>query len=269
MKTTTWVCLVTLLMLSVSVFAENREIVGNRKVVTRNIPISNYDEINIAGDMEFVFEQSNKTAGLSITIDENVLPYVKIEVRNNKLYIGTKHVDGDRGPNYQLRPTVYKIKTNSPKLCKLNLAGSADFRISGGFNFSNVEFNLAGSGNVILKKAVKGNELKANVAGSGIIDIKKLSVKSVKGNIAGSGDINFKGKAKDASYNIAGSGNLKATKCKVDDVHASIAGSGNIELYAREKLYASTVGGSGVILYKGNPQVNSSVKRGKNIRKIK
>jgi hypothetical protein len=77
--------------------------------------------MSIAGQMEIVHEQSNAAPYFEITIDENVFPYVNVEVKGSQLIVSPKQ-------NYNLEPTTYKVKTNSKYLKKVNKAGSGSIR---------------------------------------------------------------------------------------------------------------------------------------------
>ena len=47
---------------------------------TREIKISDYDEITFVGSADFEYEQSDKAPYLSVTIDENLFDYLVTEV---------------------------------------------------------------------------------------------------------------------------------------------------------------------------------------------
>ncbi|MCD7978185.1 MAG: DUF2807 domain-containing protein [Tannerellaceae bacterium] len=226
----------------------NNTIKGNGKVITKEISISDYEEISMAGSVEFEYVQSGSSPSLTVTVDENIFPYLDIKTKGKKLEIGTKN-DGWKSVN--LRPTVYKIRSNSKDLKKLNAAGSGKFYVNGTFNTSRTEFNLAGSGNIYLKGQVQSEEIKFNVAGSGKAMADNLNVKKFSGSVAGSGRLEAAGKAQEGNFSVAGSGNVKAFDCKTGKVNASVSGSGKVEVSVGNHLDAH-VSGSGKITYKGD-----------------
>ena len=92
---------------------------GNGKVITKDISISDYDQIVIGGGIncqggttwlnksvnpEFEYEQSSGKATLQITTDENLFPLLTVEVVGSKLTISRKN-DKD-----QLMPTKFAVK---------------------------------------------------------------------------------------------------------------------------------------------------------------
>jgi hypothetical protein len=279
MKAKIYVLLIALLSLSSCAQAIYRDVKGNGNVITRTITIDNYDEINVAGPMEFAYEQSEAAPFLSITLDENLLDYIKAEVKNGKLNIGPKY---ENEQSYNLRATTFKVKSNSRGLSKLKVAGSGTFNINSALSFDKLAINAAGSGKLNLRHALKGNSLelskagsgniettegieaealKLNVAGSGAITAKGINAQTLQSNVSGSGRLQIEGKAEDAKYNLAGSGRITAGDCQASRVSANVSGSGRIEVYAGEALNAQ-VAGSGRITYSGNPSTLKENKSG-------
>ena len=232
------------MMICSSCLVNSRNIEGNGKVVTRTIAITDYSKIAIAGSMDVEYEESSAAPFLSVTLDENLFEYIRTEVENAELKIGLKRESRNIGLN--LRPTVFKIKTNSRKLEKLSCAGSGTIKARNLSASSLFEVNLSGSGNV---------------------NIEQLLVKDLECNLSGSGNIRISGTTSKADYNLSGSGNIKAADCKAEHAEANVAGSGSIELHATSTLDAVSAG-SGDVKYKGDPQVKSSKMGSGSIKKF-
>ena len=170
MKTRVSLFIFCIQMIAVCGFAADRRIDGNGNPETREIKISDYDEITFVGSADFEYEQSDKAPYLSVTIDENLFDYLVTEVEGGTLKIYPKSIKkGFNNNSYDLRPTVYKIKSNSKELKELNTVGSGSFIISKPTKVNRMEINMAGSGNVELRGPVKGYKLECNMAGSGNI----------------------------------------------------------------------------------------------------
>ncbi|MCC8197815.1 MAG: DUF2807 domain-containing protein [Tannerellaceae bacterium] len=246
MKTKVALMIICLCGFSIFIHASNT-VKGNGKVITQEISISDYEEISMAGSVEFEYEQSNGAPSLFVTVDENILPYLDIKTKGKTLEIGVKK-DSWRGVN--IRPTVYKIRSSSKNLRKLNAAGSGKFYVNGNLQTNRTEFNLAGSGQILLQGQIQADEIKFNIAGSGKANAHHLLAKKFDGSVAGSGRLVVGGTAQEASYRVAGSGNVKAYDYKAEKVSASVSGSGKVEVSVTGHLEAH-VSGSGNITYKG------------------
>lgn len=248
--------IICIFLISICGFAKNRTVEGNGKVITKEISITDYNSINLAGVTEFQYEQSDAAPYFKITIDENILPCLEIEVIGKTLQVGTKKEDSFT--SYNIRPTVFKIKSNSKSLKELNAAGSGNFIVVSPLKIDKLEINQAGSGSVIFNKQVEGNKGEFNLAGSGSVIINNIKVESLSCSLAGSGEFQIKGTADRASYSVASSGEIKAFGCKVSKADCSIAGSGSIDVNTADRLDASVMG-SGEIRYQGTPALSKSI----------
>lgn len=249
------------LLVALTGFARTTETVeGNGNVITKRISISDYNEISTVGVMEFVYEQSDAAPYLEVEIDENLLPLLQMQVDGKELKVGPKRINENsrNGNTYNLKPTAFKVVTNSREIKELNVVSSGDFIVASPLNIIKLEINMAGSGNILLKKKVTGNKLEINLASSGSVVATDINLKDVECSLAGSGFIQVGGNTEKAEYNLAASGNIKAYDCLTNKVECNIAGSGNIQAYAKNHLEANIVG-SGNVYYKGNPTTSKSV----------
>jgi len=256
-------------MLTVSGFSMGKTVVGNGKLLIKDIKISDYDEIIIAGSMDFEYEQSNASPYLQITIDENLFSLLTVEVKGKTLEIYPKSEDGSKrknSPSYNLQPTKFHIKSNSKQLHKLNAAISGDFTVNSPIQSTNLEVNMAGSGAVKFNKGVAVSNIEYNMAGSGNIMAKKINATKVYCNLASSGSIYVGGTADNADYNVAGSGSINSFDCQVKHADCNIAASGKIETKVSTILDANIIG-SGEIVYKGDPRINQSVMGSGSVKK--
>lgn len=256
MNTKNYLFIICMLLVSTGGFARNRTVEGNGKVITKEISITDYNSINLAGVIEFQYEQSDAAAYFEITVDENILPCLEIGVKGKTLEVGPKNED--LFTSYNIRPTVFKIKSNSKSLKELNAAGSGNFIVVSPLKIDKLEINQAGSGSVIFNKQVEGNKGEFNLAGSGSVIISNIKVESLNCSLAGSGEFQVKGSADRASYSVASSGEIKAFGCKAGKADCSIAGSGSIDVNAVDRLDASVMG-SGEIRYQGTPALSKSI----------
>lgn len=249
------------LLVTITGFARTTETVkGNGNVVTKRIAISDYNEISTVGVMEFVYVQSDAAPYLEVTIDENLLPLLKTKVDGKELKVGPKKIkeNSPHGNSYNLKPTVFRVVTNSRELKELNVVSSGDFIFDSPLNVDKLEINMAGSGNILLKKKTEGNKIEINLASSGSVVASDVDLNSIECSLAGSGTIEVAGKTNRAEYNLAASGSIKAFDCITEKTEGNIAGSGNIQAYAKSQLEANIVG-SGNIYYKGHPTLSKNI----------
>lgn len=202
----------------------NNKVKGNGKVITEKRTTAGYDEINVSGFFDVVLV-SGKEGAISIQGEENLLPYIKVEVEGNVLKIHTeKNVNISTNKNIVLTVPFEQISF-------VSLSGSGDVKSKNTIVSSNFKAKLSGSGDLTLD--VKATDFEASLSGSGDVVV------------TGSSD-NFVSKT-------SGSGDVDAVNLVTKNANLTISGSGDMKVNCSESLIAR-VTGSGDIIYKGNPE---------------
>ncbi|MCC8133549.1 MAG: DUF2807 domain-containing protein [Tannerellaceae bacterium] len=233
------------LLLSVTTFTQAADrIRGNGTLTTKEKEITDYNRIRIDGVFDILYEQSENTPYLEVTVDENLQPYVYAEVKDRILTIGFKGIKVDHF-------TKFLIKTNSRWLKEARISGNANFMLES--PLTGDEFVIKSNANSLiqLKHPVTLGKLDLNVFGSANIVVDKLEVEKLECSISGSGSITLKeGQALQGSYSITSSGDIHAFGVAVPDLSCKVTGSGTAEVHATDNLKA-TLMGNGHIRYKG------------------
>lgn len=204
----------------------NERIKGNGKMETKTRSTADYDAIKVMGsfDVDLV---SGKEGAIIVKAEENLQPYIKVEVEGNVLKIFTeknKNISASMGKKIQITIPFEKI--------------------------SNV--SLTGSGDVTAKNAIKSDIFTATLSGSGNLNL-DVDSDTFNFTISGSGDAILKGNTANFKSKISGSGNVDATSLKAKNVDFTISGSGDSKIFCSDSLKAR-VSGSGDIKYKGDPK---------------
>lgn len=228
------------------------QVKGNGKLTTKQITVSDYNEIKIDEVIDFYYEQSNDSASVEVTIDQNLHQYIDIDVEDRVLTIGFTGAKVDHF-------TKFIVRSNSRWLSSAKLTGSGNLTINGPLTGDETTIKTDGSSVVTLKGTVKLGKLNLDANGSANMVISYLEADEVDCDLDGSGTITIEsGKAKEASYSSAGSTTLQAFNFEVDDVTCKMTGSSLAEVYATTSLNAQIIG-KGTIQYKGSPEVKSRV----------
>ena len=211
---------------------------GNGKLSTKKITIDDFNAIKFDGVIDFNYEQSESTPHIEITVDENLHPYVNIDIQDRVLTVGFKGAKVDHF-------TKFIVKTNSKWLKEVKASGNANF---------------------IANSPLKGDELKVevgkldlNVSGSANMVVNELKTDKLECSINGSGTINLKaGNAEEADYSITTDGEIMAFGVAVPEVNCKITGKGSAQIHPTDNLKATIVG-KGNIRYKGPTAVQQKV----------
>lgn len=204
---------------------------GSGKVVEENRPVSGFDSIASSGSGDVIITQGDAES-LIIEAEDNLIRYIRTEVRGNTL-----HIYLDPAGALAIQPT----KPMKFYVSLKNLTG----------------VDLSGSGTVTSDKIETG-DLDVNVSGSGIVTINDLKADSVSIDLSGSGQTVLKGEAASQKMEISGSGRCANSKLMTRDTSLDISGSGGASVNASDTLTVN-VSGSGNVEYTGTPKVTQNV----------
>ncbi|NEX89269.1 DUF2807 domain-containing protein [Aeromonas rivipollensis] len=204
---------------------------GDGAVIEQRHPLGQQVTRVLAGVPANIHLVAGAASGIHIRGQGNLLPYLELTEKGDKLEIEVKE-------GYRLEPPEpIEITITLPELHELALAGLARGDLSG---FS-------------------GDELVLSVAGLGDIVASQLALDRLEGNIAGAGSLDLgEGSAREVELNIAGAGGVSGAQFKGEEVEVNIAGSGDVAVNASELLKVG-IAGSGSVSYFGNPRLESEI----------
>jgi hypothetical protein len=231
--------------------SEQQTVNGNGTLKTESREGTTFTAIQSNNDF-FVIYKKAKTTSISVTADENLLPYIQTELEGSTLTIRPAQ-------GYNIQPSKSGsrviVRVSSPSVSSLSLIGSgllsAD-TISG----TSMDITINGSGTVGVGYA-NGTTLNGTIHSIGLVEVKtKTSVTQC--NIDGSGSFILTGSSTTLNINIDGVGSVNAYSSPCQQSQTTIKGSGECYLSVSTKLDAS-IKGTGLVYYKGNPVLTSNV----------
>ena len=191
-----------------------KKIQGSRNIISESRELNNFTSIILLGSID-VNIKTSESNNCVVVADDNLIPYIKTEVVNNKLNISLNE-------SYSSEEKLV-VNINTPNYDEVSLSGSGNINILD-FKNNNLSLNISGSG---------------NITGNG--EVETLVVK-----INGSGNLMSKEiKSKSATITINGSGVGKVFAS--DSISAKINGSGNIKYFGNPENVDSVINGSGDI----------------------
>lgn len=212
---------------------------GSGRPVTETRAVSGFTGValGIPGRLEIT---QGGAESLSITADDNALPFIQTVVENGTLKIRWSE------KNMNVSRVTIRMALGAKALERLAVGGSGTVRVA----------------------QLKAARLSLGVGGSGDITIGSLATGDLETSIGGSGNVIIEGGSADSiSASIAGSGDLKAPKLAAKRVKVNVAGSGDASVWASETLNVS-VAGSGSIRYYGDPKVGKSIVGSGDVRRL-
>ena len=210
--------LVLILMAGLLCSCHINKVSGDGNVVSKEIPIKDYDEIQIEGEnVDFKYMQSDDVPYLKVETDQNIMDLLDINTDSKVLVVRPKN------RHTGINPTRFIVITNSTALKEFKMAGGGTIKADS-IAITRLDCEIAGSGTVSLSgKTEKMNiksagsskikafgleteELTCKAAGSTHIEI--TANKAISTKITGSGTIRYKGNPNIKEKSIIGSGSI-------------------------------------------------------------
>ncbi len=222
MKKTAFFSIFVLLSITIfqscSMFCEK----GRGKIVTETRKLAEFDEIEIEGQAQIFLTQGLEPA-ITLSIDSNLLEYIKTEVSGSKLKIyESKCIE---------EISEFKIYITAKNLSALNVIGSVKMSCDSIFRTDKLMIKTDNSGNINLN-----------------LDLEDIEVIT-----KGSGLLKLAGRSANFDIDLKGAGAIEAFNLQAKNIEANINGAGTCEVSVSEKLFGE-VSGSGKLFYKGNPK---------------
>ena len=219
-------------------FVSAQEIKGNGDVITETRSVSSFDMVENDGVVNITLIQAD-IESVVVEADRNLLPFIIIKVKDNKLFISVK--EGAEIKKYT-KLNVY-ISFRDLKKLELNSVGNVSSQNQLKLNDLSIENNSVGNINLN-------------------IDCNELSLENNSvGNTILSGKVN------NAKIELNSTGNLKASELKAQTLSIESNAVGNAEVNSEKEIYI-TQNGIGNITYSGNAVVKKLEKNGiGNVRK--
>ena len=207
-------------------------VAGSGTVVEQTREVSGFDAVDFSavGDLEI---RQGERESLVVTTDDNLLDYIKTEVRGNTLHIDLRQ-DGfpiNFTPTDGIRYTLTVKDLN--------------------------DIDHSGAGNLSLA-GLKTEQLQAKLSGAGNLDLRGLDVERLEVRLSGAGNITAVGQAAEQDIRLSGFGEYRGGDLDSDSAEVSVSGAGSATVWARATLRAN-ISGAGSIRYYGSPAVDENV----------
>jgi hypothetical protein len=201
---------------------------GNQKSEDRKA--GDFSRISISGGFKVILKQDSSMT-LKITADDNLLKYVKTEVRGKMLHIYTKRNFCNSGE--------MTINIGVRNLDEIRASGAVEVESDGKFNTKDLQFKLSGATKVTMDL----NAANVTTSGSGVTEL------------------NLKGQATSHNIELSGSGKVYALDFIVGSCIIQTSGVGHCEVNVLNSLAVHSSGASEV-KYRGNPSNITNDKSG-------
>jgi hypothetical protein len=203
---------------------------GSGNLVTKEYDLNGFDKIEISGAFRARVSQGDAFR-VSITVDDNIAPQLKVEKRGDTLHVGLL-------PGTTLMGGTLRADIAMPVLVGANVSGAADTELGSFSSSKRGTFESSGAARL-----------------HGTIDCGGARVEAT-----GAGSVELAGQAGDMEVEVSGAGTALLKEFLAEDVKIDASGGGRAEVSVAGSLTGEASGGARVT-YFGDPntvRVNTS-----------
>jgi hypothetical protein len=180
------------------VFSFMQKIVGNGNIITKTYPLGDFTAIDLRASGQAIIKPGSQSE-ISITTDQNILPYIQTDIKNNVLRIKAK-ANKDYLPSSK---SIFVITAKNLSTLTLNNANQVLLPLITGDKFKLI---INGVGEAILVGSVKN--LQISILGKGMVFAKDLTANKVDLEIDGIGEAILQ-VLSTLNIDLSGSGKIK------------------------------------------------------------
>jgi hypothetical protein len=212
---------------------------GDGNITAQERSVGSFDGIDVSGSMDVQVIQG-PAASVKIEGDQNLLSYVRTDVRNGVLHIDTED-------NVNLQPSKDLIVYVTAPL------------------FTDIE--ISGASNVIGKTPLTGDKtLEVHASGASEVDL-DVSVPELRGDISGATTMKLRGKAGSFILDASGSSEVLGLDLITEESDLDLSGASTVKVTANKKIRIDASGSSDVE-YRGSANVDQKSSGASSVRKI-
>lgn len=200
-------------------------LVGSGRIISEKRATGNFTGISSSSAIDVELRYGPATE-VVVEADDNVIRYVRTEVRGNTLIIGFEH-------NTSLSKVHVKVLVAAPAINKLDASSAAAIVVKDG---------LKSDGRIELRASSSGSITAA------------LDAPEISADASSSGDIRINGRTRHYVAEASSSGDIRSFDLLSETTEATANSAGSLDVYASVKLNARASSG-GDVRYKGGAAV--------------
>ena len=206
------------------------------KVVTKNIPVEKFNELEVATSVPVHIIQG-KECSIKVKGPEELLSYMNFDVEEGKLVIQMKELDSAFGiPFYSFKTDKVtrkvEVYVTAPIFTQMTLNYSSPIFFPDSITLDKLNITSIGGCNTNINiNKMMINQLNISIEGVTDVNIKNLTAKQANFDISGSGDIKMNsGHVDNTSFSIAGNADLKIRNLTAKKARFAVSGNTDLDV---------------------------------------
>ena len=247
---------------------------GNGEIVKEEVEVNDFSAVNVSNGFDVYLTKGDQPR-VTLEVDENLLPHIKVRVEGKKLIISSrKNIWKSRSLKAHVTYTeieaisasggsdIYGRNTIKTDNFSLNMSGGtdADLDIEG----KHLKANLSGGSDLELEYVGESFDLSSSGGSDAELTLRKLV--DVYVNTSGGSDVSVIGESKHLTVNSSGGSDFNARGFSVAKAKIDASGAADVRIKVTDEISVSANGASSVHFDGGAKIVSQDISKSASFR---
>jgi hypothetical protein len=233
------------------------EVGGSGKPTTMQYDYSGFTGVRVDNAFAATLSRGDAFA-VSVTVDDNLVKYLRIEVKGDTLRIGLD-------PTVSYHGVTLKAAVTMPGLRALEVNGGASADVQGFTSQDALDLLLSGAGQADFT-GISAGKVEIEVSGGAHLS-GGLQAQELNGEVSGAGRVSFEGSASSAKLEASGAGGLELKDFTLRSADLQLSGGADGAVRVTGTLKVEASGGAHLDYYGSPSSLQSNVSGGASVNR--
>lgn len=232
-----------ILVLTVSSWAEGKNIKGSGKMLKEQREVTYFEGIKVSNAIHVYLREGDKES-IEVEGDDNIIPFIKTEVKDRKLYLT---LEGKTGDMTNFQPNLpMNIYVTIKKLREIDASSASKVTGQSTFNIDKLELEVTAAANVKLQVSGKSIEMEVSSAAKASL---KGSISDFKAELSGAAKLDGSDlQCLKAYFDLSGASS--AVINVIDELQYDVSGASKLVYEGTPRIFKAEVSGAGKVQQK-------------------
>ncbi len=222
-----------------------KNIEGSGNVVEVKPEVESFNKLGVHNAFDVVVSDGDE-ATVIIDIDDNLVDYLDVYVRGDKLHIGME--PGITG----FSKATFKAYVTLPEIEGVEGTGATSTILEDGLKYGEfMRVDISGASKI--RGDIETDKLEVELSGASEYR-GEVKAEDIDMSLSGSSDVSVSGQATNASFRASGSSSVNGFDLETDDARIDISGASDLKLIVNDTIRVEASGASDVLI-DGHPSI--------------
>jgi hypothetical protein len=183
---------------------------------------------------------------VSVTCDDNLVPYLVVDRSGDMLTLGLK-------PGYTYRQVILAAEVHMPSLAAASASGASELRVQAGFTGSPALAITASGASTVECAAISSGNFTTDVSGASTVTVQSLATGSFAATVSGASTLTATGSAVTETLSVSGASRADLRSLAGTQASVNMSGASKTFINVGGGRITLTVSGASTLYHTGSP----------------